>query len=152
MKEHKAPWECFFGKEDKNKCKTGAVPKSDREYFEIMSLCIFQAGLNWGSVRKMWPKLRHSFYNFNIDTLLDKKPHDILKNPNVIRNPKKVKAIIENAKRFKLIKKEFGTFAQYLQSLKTLRDKEAIKRLANEFNHFGEYSSEYFLHSVGYWK
>ena len=152
MKEHKAPWGCFFGKEDKNKCKAGDIPKSDKEYFEIMSLCIFQAGLSWGSVRKMWPKLRRSFYNFNIDTLSDKNPRDVLKNPNIIRNPKKVKAIIENAKRFKLIKKEFSTFAQYLQSLKTLNDKKAIKTLADKFNHFGEYSAEYFLHSVGYWE
>jgi hypothetical protein len=55
-------------------------------------------------------------------------------------------------KKFKLIKKECGSFNKYLQSLKPLRDKEAIKRLADEFHHFGEYSSEYFLHSVGYWK
>jgi DNA-3-methyladenine glycosylase I len=99
MEERKAPWECFFGKEDKNKCSAGTIPESDKDCFEILSLCIFQTGLSWGSVRKMWPKLKKSFYNFNIYTLSNKKPRDILKNPNVIKNPKKVKAIIENAKK-----------------------------------------------------
>jgi 3-methyladenine DNA glycosylase Tag len=51
MKEHRAPWECTYAKEDKNKCKPGKQPKSDKEYFEVLCLCILQAGLRVVQVR-----------------------------------------------------------------------------------------------------
>ncbi len=152
MDSHKAPWECSFGKEDKNKCKPGNIPKTDKEYFETMVLCILQAGLSWSMVRRMWPKLRQSFYEFDINTLSNKKLKDILSRPNSIKNLKKTKAIIKNAKIFKEIKGEYVSFRDYLASLKQMSDKKAIKALAKKFNHFGEYSAEYFLHSVGYWR
>jgi 3-methyladenine DNA glycosylase Tag len=45
VKEHKALWECTFAKEEKSKCKPRDEPKSDQEYFEILCLCVLQAGL-----------------------------------------------------------------------------------------------------------
>lgn len=62
--EHKAPWECTYAKEDKSKCKPGILLKSDQEYFEILSLCVLQAGLGWKKVRKNWSKFKHGFYDF----------------------------------------------------------------------------------------
>ncbi len=43
--EHRAPWECTYAKEGKSKCKLGIPPKSDQEYFKILSLCVLQARL-----------------------------------------------------------------------------------------------------------
>jgi len=59
--EHKAPWECTYAKEDKSKCKPGIPPKSDQEYFEILSLCVLQAGLGWKMVRKTGQNLSMGF-------------------------------------------------------------------------------------------
>jgi len=149
-KEHRAPWECTFAKEDKSKCKSGTPPKSDQEYFEIICLCILQAGLSWGMVRKNWPKFKRGFYDFNIHRLANAKINELLKREGVIKNENKVKAIINNAKEFENIKQNEGSFLNFLKLLKGKEDKEVIKKLIQHFSHIGEYTAEYYLHSVGY--
>ena len=151
MRSHKAPWQCTFAAEEESKCKPGLPPKSDQEYFEVLSLCILQAGLNWAMIRKIWPKLKQGFCRFEIDALVELKVAKILENPNVIKNKKKIEAIINNAKEFKKIESEYGSFENCLKNLKKIPEKKAIKFLTQRFAHLGEYSAEYFLHSIGYW-
>ncbi|MEW5761361.1 MAG: DNA-3-methyladenine glycosylase I [Candidatus Thermoplasmatota archaeon] len=152
MKEHKAPWECTYAKEVKSKCKPGNKPKSDQEYFEILCLCILQAGLNWGMVRKNWTKIKKGFYSFNINRLSMATIDELIERPGVYNNKNKVNAIIANAKEFQKIKKEFRVFSNFLKSLKKLRDKGTIKQLSKKFKHVGEYTAEYYLHCIGYWE
>ena len=152
MKEHKAPWECTYAKEDKSKCKPGNKPKFDQKYFEILCLYILQAGLNWGMVRKNWPKIKQGFYGFNINKLSRATMNELIKRPGVYNNKNKVEAIVANAKEFQKIKQDFGAFSNFLKSLKRLKDKEAIKQLTKQFKHIGEYTAEYYLHCVGYWE
>lgn len=152
MKEHKAPWECIYAKEDKNKCKPGSEPNSDQEYFEILCLCILQAGLNWGVVRKNWPKIKKGFYGFNINKLSKATVSELIERPGVYNNKNKVEAIITNAKEFQKIKKEYGSFFNFLNSLKQMKDKEVFKLLMERFKHVGDYTAEFYLHCVGYWK
>ncbi len=149
-KKHKAPWECTFAKEEKCDCRPGEIPKSDKEYFEILSLCVLQAGLGWGMLRKKWVKYRRGFYGFDTDRLANSNMEELLNNPDTIKNKNKIKAIIYNAKEFQKIDGEFGSFSNFLSSLKGDED-EAIKQLTRRFHHIGKYSAEYFLHSVGYW-
>lgn len=148
MKEHRAPWECVYAKEDKSKCKSGKKLKSDQEYFEI--LCILQAGLSWNIIRKNWRKYKKGFYNFDINKLVKVKPTKLNKNSNVIRNIKKIESIIHNAKEFQKMKKEYGSFHNFICSLRKMRIKEVFESLTKKFKHFGIYSAEYYLHSVGY--
>ena len=51
---HRAPWECTFAKEQRSRCLPGKKPRRDLKYFEVLSLCILQAGLSWASVRRSW--------------------------------------------------------------------------------------------------
>jgi len=150
--EHKAPWECTYAKEDKSKCKSGIPPKSDKGYFEILSLGVLQAGLGWKMVRQNWTRFKHGFYDFNIAKLAEMRSSDLMKEPGVIRNRKKVQAIIHNAREFQKIIREHGSFSNFLKSLKTMKDEEAFKALMKRFRHVGEYTAEYYLHCVGYWK
>lgn len=150
-KEHKAPWECTFAKEEKSECRPGAVPKSDNEYFEILSLCVLQAGLGWGMVRKNWPKFKRGFLGFEINRLAKADVDELLQNSDTIKNRNKIKAIINNAKEFQNIVLEHDSFTNFLSSLKEGTDDEAIGQLTQRFHHLGSYSTEYFLHSVGYW-
>jgi len=152
MKEHKAPWECTYAKEDKSKCKPGNKPKFDQEYFEILCLCILQTGLNWSMVRKSWPKIKQGFYGFNINKLSRATLNELIERPGVYNNKNKVEAIVANAKEFQKIKQDFGAFLNFLKSLKRLKDKEAIRQLTKQFKYIGEYTAEYYLHCVGYWE
>ena len=151
MKEHRAPWECAYAKEDKSECKPGKKPKSDQEYFEILCLCIIQAGLNWGTVRRNWQKYRKGFYDFNMDRLAKAESRELMKQPNAIRNLKKIKDMIYNAKELQKIKKEHGSFSNFLKSLKQVEDKEVSKSLMKRFKHVREYTAEYYLHCIGHW-
>jgi DNA-3-methyladenine glycosylase I len=149
--EHQAPWECVYAKEDKSTCKPGKKPNSDQEYFEVLCLCILQAGLNWGVIRKNWPKYREGFYDFDIDRLSKAQTEELIKGSNVIRNSKKVEAIICNAQEFQRISKEYGSFSNFLGSARQMPDEELFRLLTTRFRHVGSYTAEYFLHCVGYW-
>lgn len=151
-KGHRAPWECTYAKEEKSKCRSGKKLKSDQEYFEILCLCILQAGLNWGVIRENWGKYKSGFYDFNISRLAKTQTKELMKNPNVIKNDRKVKGIIYNAKEFQNIKKEYGSFGNFFKSLKLMNDQKVFKLLVKRFRHVGTYTAEYYLHSVGYWE
>jgi 3-methyladenine DNA glycosylase Tag len=148
-RRHQAPWECVYGKEDKSDCKPGKRPRSDQKYFEILCLCLLQTGLNWGSIRKHWQKYKDGFYGFDIHRLSETRTKVLLKDPRVIKNPRKVEAIIQNARAFGKIKEEFGSFSDFLKSLKKSGDQELLKALTERFKHIGFYTAKYFLHSVG---
>ena len=148
MCSHKAPWQCTFAKEEKSKCEPGLPPKSDQGYFEVLSLCILQAGLNWAMIRKIWPKLKQGFCEFEIDALSKSEVATIWQHSGVIKNRKKIEAIINNAKEFKKIQSDHGSFVNYL---KNMPEEKAIQFLTLRFDHLGKYSAEYLLHSTGYW-
>lgn len=151
-KYHFAPWECRFPKEDWNVCRPGKKPKNDDEYFEILSLMIFQAGFNWKLVRERWKELKKILKGFkmaDVARFTNKNKQTLLKNPKMIKNERKIEAIVTNAKIFLEITKKSGSFENYLKNLRTLREKERIKEIKNCFVGIGDYSAEFFLHSVG---
>ena len=148
--EHRSPWECFYAKEDKSNCKAGRKPKSDQEYFEILCLCILQAGLRWSLIRKNWEIYREGFYGFDINRLSNIQSSELIREPNVIKNIAKIEAIVYNAKKLQRINEEYGSFSNFLGSLEELSDNELLELLTEKFKHIGRYTAEYYLHSVGY--
>jgi DNA-3-methyladenine glycosylase I len=148
--EHQAPWDCVFAKENDSACRPGKPPASNRDYFEILCLCLLQAGLNWNSIRKHWQRYKEGFYNFEIDRLAEAQTAELLANPNVIKNSRKIEAIIHNAKEFQTLKKEYGAFAAFLETLKPQNEKEQLKALSQRFKQVGPETADYFLHSVGF--
>jgi len=150
--EHRAPWDCVLSKEDEGECLVGAAPASDQEYFEILCLCFIQAGLNWASIRKHWPKYREGFLDFNIQKLARAAPEELLARPGVIRNARKVEAVIHNAKEFEAVAAGHGSFAAFLETLNPLPEPEQVKALTKRFKQVGPETADYFLHSVGFWE
>jgi DNA-3-methyladenine glycosylase I len=148
---HSAPWDCVLSKEEEGECQAGARPASDREHFEILCLCMLQAGLNWASVRKHWPKYREGFHGFRIGELAGTTPDELLARPGVIKNQRKAEAVIHNAKEFERIAGEHGSFAAFLETLKALPEPEQVKALTRRFKQVGPETADYFLHSVGFW-
>jgi DNA-3-methyladenine glycosylase I len=147
---HRAPWGCVFSKDEGDDCREGAAPASGQEYFEILCLCLLQAGLNWASIRKHWPRYREGFLGFSPERLSRARAEELLASPDVIRHPKKIEAVIHNAKEFRAIEDEHGSFRQFLETLKPLGERERHKALAKRFKHVGPETADYFLHSVGF--
>lgn len=139
-----------FQKRAKANADQGKKPRSDQEYFEILCLCILQTGLGWKMVRKNWRKFKKAFYNFNINKLARAKVNELMKIPQIIKNRKKIKSLIHNAKEFKKIQEEYGTFSNFLKKLKKFSRKKISKILSNRFKYIGDYNASYYLHSIGY--
>jgi len=68
----------------------------------------------------------------------------------LVRNRAKITATINNAKQSQNIRKEYGAFQSYLDSLdKFNKYALIIKELGKKFNRIGPSSARIFLYSVG---
>ncbi|HVF43931.1 MAG TPA: hypothetical protein VM936_13000, partial [Pyrinomonadaceae bacterium] len=59
-------------------------------------------------------------------------------------------ALIHNAREFRAIEKEHGSFARFLETLRPLDEKGRVKALSERFKQVGPETADYFLHSVGF--
>jgi DNA-3-methyladenine glycosylase I len=132
---------------------TDKRPTNDDAYFENMCRIIFQAGLNWGVIDKKWPTTKKAFANFSIDKVAcftDTNLEKLLLDKGIIRNRGKIQAIILNARQFKEIQKECGSFQKYIDDLdKSENYSKVIKELGGKFKWLGPPSASLFLHTVG---
>ncbi len=91
----------------------------DKKLFELLILESFQAGLSWECILNKRENFKKAYDNFNIDKIVnydESKINELIQNPNIIRNKLKIKASINNAKIFKKIANEYGSFAKYIWS------------------------------------
>lgn len=103
------------------------VPRFDDQcLFEMLILESFQAGLSWECVLNKREAFKEAFDYFDLNKIVaydDSKIKSLLENPDIIRNKLKIKAAINNAKIFKDIIQQYGSFINYLQ---TITGKEII--------------------------
>lgn len=96
----------------------GVLNLNDNYLFEMLILESFQAGLSWECVLNKRESFREAYDNFDIlkvSLYTDKKIDELMNNKNIIRNRLKIKASINNAKVFKNIVSEYGSFHNYLK-------------------------------------
>jgi DNA-3-methyladenine glycosylase I len=95
----------------------GVPVYDDRLLFEFLILEGAQAGLNWLTILKKRNNYRTCFDYFDPYKIVaydKKKIAALLANPGIIRNKLKVNSVVENAKAYLRVKKEWGTFADYI--------------------------------------
>ena len=128
-------------------------PPNDDAYFENMTRVIFLAGLSWKMIDKKWPNFKEAFKNFSIDAVAkfsEQNLQHLIGDARIVRNRAKIIATINNAKQFENIKKEYGSFQHYLDSLdKSGNYALVIKELGKKFSRIGPSSARIFLYSVG---
>ena len=94
------------------------MPKyDDHELFELLILESFQAGLSWITVLKKREAFRKAFDNFDVKKVAKydgAKIEELLQNSGIIRSRSKIEAAINNAKIFKKIQEDFGSFSNYI--------------------------------------
>ena len=132
---------------------TDKRPSSDQAYFENMCRIIFQAGLNWSVIDKKWPTTKKAFDEFSTEKVSRFTESDIarlMKDEGIVRNKGKISAIIQNAKEFESIKKEYGSFQKYLEGMDRSHNySPVIKELTARFKWLGPSSASLFLYTVG---
>ena len=97
----------------------GIPVHDDRHMFEHLTLECMQCGLSWVLMLKKREIFRKCFDNFDYDRIADYNEADverILNTEGMIRSPRKVNAIINNARCYQKVREEFGTFCDYIWS------------------------------------
>ena len=95
----------------------GVPLHDDRGQFEFLMLEVMQCGLSWVLMLKKREIFRSCFDNFEFDKIADYGEADIeriLAAEGMIRSRRKIEAVINNAKCFQRIRKEYGSFCGYL--------------------------------------
>ena len=138
-------------------------PYHDEEYgfpvtdeavlFERLALEINQAGLSWELMLKKRPSMRAAFDGFDVDRVAayaEPEVERLLADPGVIRNRRKLVAVIENARRIQALRAEHGSFAGWLATCHPQPTDEWAKLFRRTFLFTGPEVVREFLLSVGY--
>lgn len=97
----------------------GVAKYDDKILFEMLVLESFQAGLSWITILKKRESFKIAFDNFDLDKVMnydESKVEELLQNEKIIRHRGKIEAAINNAKVFKEIQNECGSFSNYIWS------------------------------------
>ena len=94
----------------------GRPTEDDDALFEVMSLQIFQAGLNWHMILAKRDAFRNAFNGWRIDEVAAMGPQDVerlLQDAAIVRNRKKIEACIANARIVQGLQEEHGGFCNW---------------------------------------
>ena len=125
-------------------------PKSLNDYLEVMSKSVFQSGMSWRVVESKWPGTREAFSGFDVKKVAELNEADIdelAKDTRVIRNRRKIEAIVSNANRLIELDKQHGSFKNYLRSHQSFD--ATVAALRKEFKFLGDSGCYIMLYVVG---
>ncbi|MCQ2558564.1 MAG: DNA-3-methyladenine glycosylase I [Oscillospiraceae bacterium] len=97
----------------------GVFRSDDAYLFEMLVLESFQAGLSWECILNKRENFRRAYAGFDLDAVCAFGEEDIarlLADPGIVRNRLKVNASIRNARIFRAIVQEYGSFWAYLNT------------------------------------
>ncbi|HEY4128327.1 MAG TPA: DNA-3-methyladenine glycosylase I [Gammaproteobacteria bacterium] len=97
----------------------GVPVHDDRRLFEFLILEGAQAGLSWSTILHKRGNYRKAFARFDAKKVAKFTPRDVarlMKDAGIVRNRLKIESSISNAKAFLEVKKEFGSFDEYIWS------------------------------------
>lgn len=95
----------------------GVPVYDDHRLFEMLILECFQAGLSWECVLNKREAFRKAFDGFDLEKVCaydEEKMSVLCQNPEIIRNRLKIRAAVNNARIFREIQQEYGSFSDYL--------------------------------------
>ena len=95
----------------------GVPVHDDQKLLEMLILECFQAGLSWECVLNKRDAFRKAFDGFDLEKICayhEDKLEMLRNNPEIIRNRLKIQAAVINTQAFRKIKKEYGSFSEYL--------------------------------------
>ena len=146
-----APGDPFHGPYHDN--EYGFPLEDEAGLFERMTLEIMQAGLSWLIILKKRPTMVAAFDGFEVDKVAAYGEVDtarLLADAGIIRNRRKVAAVIENAKRLQAMRRTHGGFAPWIAAHHPRSKEEWVKLFRQTFVFMGGEVVGEFLMSIGY--
>ena len=131
----------------------GRPTEDDDTLFEVMSLQIFQAGLNWHMILAKRDAFRNAFNGWRIDDVAAMGPPDVerlLQDAAIVRNRKKIEACISNARTVQDLQQEHGSFCNWFYRVLPGSDLAALqKELKGTFKFIGPEIARMWLMASG---
>lgn len=128
----------------------GEKPTSLDGYLEFMTMVILAAGISHKVVEAKWDGIKEALTDFDVDKIAALAPDDVDRlaaDRRLIRNRKKIEAIVDNAAMLLELDKAPGGFAGHLASLGGFEAQAADMR--RNFRFIGPSSAHIFLAMVG---
>ena len=125
----------------------------DRTLFERLALEINQAGLSWLTVLKKRQAFRQAFDGFDIDRVAaygEAERVRLMADAGIIRNRRKIDAVIENARRLAALRAGAGSFAAWLAAHHPRAKADWLILFRRHFTFMGGEVVGEFLMSIGY--
>jgi DNA-3-methyladenine glycosylase I len=95
----------------------GVPLHDDRRLFEFLVLETMQAGLSWRTILHKRDSFRRAFAGFDFRKVARFGAREVarlMKDAAIVRNRMKIRASINNARRFLDVREEFGSFDRYI--------------------------------------
>ena len=95
----------------------GVPVHDDRTLFEFLTLEGAQAGLSWETILRKRDGYRAAFANFDpaaVARFTPARVERLLLNPDIVRNRLKIEGTVRNAREFRKVQDEFGSFDAYV--------------------------------------
>jgi DNA-3-methyladenine glycosylase I len=95
----------------------GVPVHDDRLLFEFLVLEGAQAGLSWLTILRKREGYRKAFAGFHPEAVAAFGPADVerlVADPGIVRNRLKIQSAIDNARAFRRVQEEFGSFDAYV--------------------------------------
>lgn len=127
---------------------------TDEDYFEALTAHVFQMIIGPKAVSRRWSSIKKGLHDFNLKAVSAMQDNDVenfVRNPAVVRNRKKVRATIKNARAFLEIIDEFGSFPLYVRSYYPDYGALVID-LNSRISYLGETSIRRFLRCAGFYE
>lgn len=131
----------------------GRPVERDDVLLERIALEINQAGLSWLLVLKKRPALFAAFHGFDPERVAAYGEADVarlLADKGIIRNRRKIEAVIENARRLLSIRDDYGGLKAWLDAHHPLRLEDWVELMRRTFVFMGPEVVNEFLMSTGY--
>ena len=131
----------------------------DKYLFEMLTLESFQTGLSWECVLNKREDFRSVYDGFDLEKVSgygEEKIAELLENPKIIRNRLKVKASISNARIFRTICLEYGSFFNFIKKFldgylcsSSVTENENIEENAKNAENKSAFSGIKIIHETG---
>jgi DNA-3-methyladenine glycosylase I len=130
----------------------GFPTRDECTLFERMVLEINQAGLSWELMLKKREAFRAAFDGYDVDRVAaygESERARLLADAGIVRNRRKVDAVIENARRIRSLRNEAGGLAAWIETHHPLPKAEWVKLFRRTFLFMGPEVVGEFLMSIG---
>jgi DNA-3-methyladenine glycosylase I len=131
----------------------GFPSRDESVLFERLALEINQAGLSWATILRKRDSFRAAFAGFAVDRVAAFGPAEaerLMNDAGIIRNRLKIAAVVDNAKRVRELRRDYGSFAGWLDAHHPRSREEWVKLFKKTFLFTGGEIVNEFLMSLGY--